>query len=368
MDEAWRRLAPGAAERDDATRFLTRLCLASLGRGDPESRAKMLAVVAARAAGRADDSDAELQLLAAAGVLQIEDGARFGRDAVAGIADLAAIGLRGDRSSDFAEFVVGAYLARARDEGDLARLRVMLVAGVFKAGLVPRDLRDLWAGAPNLRRAMAVEPSHRLGLLFGLWRTRAAKAWESVANATTVFDLARRLPRTAAGVLARYPDLLLYHRPEPAAEVLIGPVLVCARGVAVGDELAADPDAEVRLAGGGRELVFGRHRIAVARRLPEEFAETVRGWLGFRAEVLLPFLDGYLAPGSPEVARRVLGPFCRKCLARGVVSVVGRGAAGKKQNNHRHRNAETRPAPRQTQVLKQESFCLCLFLPLWLCG
>jgi hypothetical protein len=329
VDEAWKRLAPGAAERDDAARFLTRLCLATLGRGDPEARAKILAVVAARAAGRADDSDAELQLLAAAWVLQVEDAARFGRDGVAGVADLAAIGFRGERSTDFAEFVVGAYLLRDRDPGDLARLRVLLVAAAFEAGLVPRDLRDLWAAAPNLRRAMAVEPSHRLGLLFGLWRTRDAKAWKSVAEAHTVFDLARRLPRTAAGVLARFPDLMLYHRPEPVAEALVGPVLVCARGVVVGGELAADPDAEVRLAAGGRELVFGRHRIALPRKLPDDFADTVRAWLRFRAEGLLPFIDGYLAPGSAEVARRVLGPFCRKCKACGTVSAMGCGVVGR---------------------------------------
>jgi hypothetical protein len=329
IDVAWQRLAPEVAERDDAARFLTRLCLVSLGRGDPQTRAKTLIVLEARAGGRADESDAELQLLAAASVLQVEDAGRYGRDAVAGVADLASAGFRGEHPADFAEFVVAAYLARDRDPGDLARLGVLLTGAAFEAGLVPRDLRDLWRCAPNLKRVTGVEPAHRLGLLHGLWRTREATAWESVGEALTVFELARRVPRTAAGVLSRFPDLLLFHRPAPEVESLVGPVLVCARGVAVGGKLTADPDAEVRVVARGRELILGRHRVAVGGRLPAEFAGVVKQWLRFRADALVPFIDGYLAGGGGDAARRVMVPFCRKCLACGTVSVVGRGVVGR---------------------------------------
>ena len=329
VNAAWARLAPKFAERASAARFLMRLCLASFDRGDPEERARMLNAIAVRAAGKADEADAELQLLAAARVLQVEDVARYGRDVVAGIAELAADGFAGKLPADYAEFALGCYLTRNRDPGDLARLRVLLIGAAFEAGLVPPDLLDLWAGAPNLRRAMAVEPAHRLGLLSGLWRTRAAKAWESVAPADTVFDLARTSPPTAARVLARFPDLLLYHRPDPAVEDLVGPLMVCSRGVAVAGFLTADPDADVRLQANGRELIFGRHRVEVSRRLPAEYPELLTKWLHFRAEVLLPFIDGYLSPGSAEVSRRVLGPYCRRCLACGAVSAVASGAIGR---------------------------------------
>jgi hypothetical protein len=329
VNEAWERFAAPLAERDVAARFLTRLCLASLGRGDPERRVGTLATMVARALGRCADSDAELQLLAAARVLQIEDGARFGRDTVPGVADLAALGFRGEQPADFAEFVVACYLTRDRSEGDLARLRVLLLAAAFDAGLVPRDLLDLWAGGPHLKRVMSVEPTHRLGLLYGLWRTRTARAWERVAPAETVFDLTRNAPFTSARVLAKFPDLLLYHRPDGPAEDLIGPVMICGRGVAVAGRLAADPDADVRPDRGGRELVFGRHRVELRGKLPADFFGTLRGWLRFRAEVLVPFIDGYLAPGSAEVSRRVLGPFCRKCRACGAVSAVSCGAIGR---------------------------------------
>ena len=176
LDAAWEHLAPETAERDGAARFLTRLCLASPGRGDPELRIKTLAAISRRAAGRSDESDLELQLLAAASVLQVEDESCYGRDAAEGIADLAAMAFRGERSADFAEFVVGAYLARDRELGEIARLRILLIARAFDAGIVPRDLARLWEVAPMLTRILAIEPRHRLGLLCGLWRDAALAA------------------------------------------------------------------------------------------------------------------------------------------------------------------------------------------------
>jgi hypothetical protein len=330
LDCAWERIAPNLVEREKAARFLTRLCLSSLGAGNPELRSRVLTMIVARASGHLDDSDTELKLFAAACVLQIEDSVRFGRDVAAGIATLASTGFSSERSADFAEYVVAAFLMRERDDGELARLRILLLAAAFEAGLVPRDLLMLWAGAPNLKRAMAVEPTHRLGLLFGLWQAREAQAWHSVGHGNTVFELTRRFPRTASGVLARFPDLLLYHRPEREVEDLIGPVLVCARGVAVAGNLTADPDADVRLARGGRELIFGHHHIEVPTKLPADLPEMLRKWLQFRAEALVPFIDGYRMPGSKDIAKHVLGPFCRRCLRCGTVSVMGCGAIGRR--------------------------------------
>jgi hypothetical protein len=175
---------------------------------------------------------------------------------------------------------------------------------------------------------MAVEPTHRLGLLFGIWKTRKSKSWESVAKADTVFTLARNSPPTAAHLLAHYPDLLLVHRPDRDIEVLLGPVLICARGVSIDRVFTADPGAEVRLSSEGRELVFGRHRIDASRRLPGDLPALIRKWLHYRAEVLVPFIEESLASGSEEVVQRVLGPFCRRCLACGTISAVSAGAIG----------------------------------------
>jgi hypothetical protein len=56
--------------------------------------------------------------------------------------------------------------------------------------------------------------------------------------------------------------------------------------------------------------------------------QTLRRWLQFRVQALLPFLEGYLKPGSPEIARRVLGPYCRRCRACGTISSIARGRVG----------------------------------------
>src|SRR5262249_50920811 len=187
---------------------------------------------------------------------------------------------------------------------------VLLLAAAFDGELRPRDLIDLWGVAANLRRAMAIEPLHRLGLLYGLWAIRNTRRWERVAPAESVFDLCRG--GAGGRLLKQYPDLLLVYHPDPHTESDPGPVLVCGRGVVVGGVMAAAPDADVRVVKGvrsGYELIFGRHRLKLDRRPPDGFAEVIRDWLKFRATVLLPYIDGYLEPGSQEVARRVLGPF-----------------------------------------------------------
>jgi hypothetical protein len=328
VDAAWSRVASKLAERPNAARFLARLCLASFDRGEPETRAWILNAINRRASRKAEESDEELQLLASARVLQVDDMRRYGRDVTAGIAALAADGLTSALSADYAEFVVGSYLSHPREPRELGRLRVLLLGAAFEAGLAPRDLLHLWAGAPNLKRAMMVEPTHRLGLLYGLWRTREAKSWESVAPAITVFDLARTSPPTAERILAHFPDLMLYHRAAPEIEGLVGPVLICARGVSIEGHFVADPDADLRLANDGRRLIFGQHRIDAARRLPAELPALLRRWLRFRADVLVPFIEESLAAGSQEVANRVLGPFCRRCLACGAISAVSAGSIG----------------------------------------
>jgi hypothetical protein len=324
VDAAWAVLARRLIQKDRDLRFLTRLCRTSLGRGDPVERVGVLTRVVESAAKDAPDSEASLRLLAAAQVLQIEDG---GRDRLAAIAGLAADGFRGHWPVTFAEYVADAF--SPRDPTDPVRLRVLLIAAAFDGGLRPRDLIDLWAAAPALRRTMAVEPLHRLGLLYGLWALRHTKRWERVAPAETVFDLGR----TAAGgrLLKQYPDLLLAHYPDPDTESDLGPVLVCGRGVVVGGAMTSDPDADVRVmkaARGGYEVVFGRHRLKVERRPPDSFSDVLRGWLKFRATVLLPYIDGYLEPGAPEVTNRVLGPFRVRCERCGSESVVAVGKIG----------------------------------------
>lgn len=339
INAAWtvlaRRVLRKASGSAAVTRFLTRLCRTSFGRGDPVERAGVLGQIVDKAAAVSNDSVPDLELLAAASVLQVDDAARHGRDRVAGIAGVAAAGFRDERLFEFAEYVTSCFLDRkpGPEAGELGRLRTLLLAAAFDAGIKPRLLVDLWAVAPNLRRAMAVEPLHRLGLLYGLWSIRPSRQWERVAPADAVFDLCRVAPNISGRLLVAFPDLLLHHRPDPAVEEELGPVLVCCRGVVVGGMMASDPDSRIEVVkggmfGGGYELLYGPHRLRLSRRPPQDFVETVRAWLRFRATALLPYIDSYLTPASPAVVDRVLAPFSLRCRRCGVISAVAVGKVG----------------------------------------
>ena len=170
------------------------------------------------------------------------------------------------------------------------------------------------------------EPVARAGV-------KSAARSRGVAAADSVFELCKTAPNISGRVLADFPDLLLYHRPDAAIEADVGAVLVCARGVSVGGVVVADPDAVIEVVKGGRfgsafELVFGPHRVKLSRPLSDEFLDRLREWLRFRADVLLPYIDGYLEPAPPDLTRRVLGPYCRKCDSCGTLSAVAVGKIG----------------------------------------
>lgn len=323
VDAAWRKLAPRLLDRRAAARFLTRLCLTSVGRGDPMERADALNGLIARAR----DNPAERQLLAAAEALRVDDGARYGRDRAAGIAELVAPAFRGERPADFADAALGAYFRAPHDPAERGRLRVLLHAGAFAAGLTPRDLLDLCGAAPHVADAMRLPP-HHLALLYGVWVDGTRHPWARVGEARTVFDLTANAPTTAGRLLAHEPGLLLACDTPPEVEAEWGPVLITAGGVSLGGMTVLDPAAEVRGTGRGRELIFGRHVLRPGRAVPAEFAEELKAWLRFRAKVVAAYPERYLrgvAPASP----RLLAPFVARCPACGAECLPAVGAVGR---------------------------------------
>lgn len=319
IDAAWRKLAPRLTDLRNATRYLSRLCVTSVGRGDPLERANALQAVIARAR----ENPAEVQLLAAAQALQMADSGRFGRDHLAGIADLVGLAFRGQHPPPFAEYVLAVYAGVPRGAGERGRLCVLLHTAAFAAGRGPRDLLDLWTAAPHLADAMRV-PTHHLALLYGVWVHRTSRPWARIGDAQTVFELAETSPATAAKVLATAPGTLLVRDAHPGATADLGPVLVTTVGVSVGGVTTPDPAALVRLEADGRELVFAKHRLRLSRAVPAEFATELKAWLRFRAEDMASYPAVYLpAPARP--ASPLLAPFVARCPECGTacVPVVG---------------------------------------------
>jgi hypothetical protein len=324
VERAWSTLPPRLSVGPVRDRFLTRLCRVSAGVGDPEARAALLARI--RAEARTPG------LRAAVGFLQRDDAGRLGADRVAGVGELIAAGFRGDETLDYAEHAAELFLTRdpPPSAADRARLRVLALDAAFVAGYSPRALVELWAACPALRRLMAVVPLSRLGLQYAVWSWKENPPWDGLDGSGTVFELARVAPTLGGRLLAAHPDLLLYVRPPAPIEEALGWVLVCARGVVIGDRLVADPDAEVRAEtgafGGRATLVFGPHRLTLPKQPLRPFVLALQQLLRLRSD-LLPLLDTALAPGAVPPAASGLARRC-SCGARVLTAVgeVGRAA------------------------------------------
>ncbi len=323
IDAAWRKFARKLADRRDSARFLTRLCLTSVGRGDPFERANALNSIVARSR----EAPEECQLLAVALALQVDDGGRYGRDRGLAIAELVSAVFRGEQPPEFAEGVLAAYFQVPRDEGELARLRILLLEGAFASGLTAHDVLDLCSVSRNLGKAMQL-PTHHLASLYGVWVHRNARPWISVGESRSVFELAREAPTTATRLLTRSPDLLLVCETHPEVLAELGPVLVCASGVLVGEVILTDPAAEVSIEVDGRELTFGKHRLKFQRAIPFQFASELKAWMRFRAEVLAAYPAIYLRGDSP-LAAPLLSAFAVRCSACGTESLPAVGAVGR---------------------------------------
>jgi hypothetical protein len=322
IDAAWRKLAHPLADRRDAARFLARLCLTSMGHGDPLERANTLLRIIARAR----ENPAERQLLAAALTLQMDDSGRYGRDRAAGIAELVSLAFRGQQQSEFAEFVLAAYFHIPREASERARLRILLHAAAFSADLTPRNVIDLCDAAPHIADAMRLPP-HHLAMLYGVWVHRASRPWAAVGEARNVFGLSATERSTAGKLLTNESGLLLLCDTPRDVEAELGPVLITASGVSVGGVVTVDPAADVDIEG-GRELIFGKHTLKLSREIPVAFATELKSWLRFRAEVVAVYPAVYLKSES-RPSSRVLSPFVVSCPSCGTKCLPVVGAVGR---------------------------------------
>lgn len=292
VDHAWEFLE----SHETKNRFVTGLLCVSLKYGTPEVRESLLKKMRAHLQ-KPNTSVLDLQLLVE---LQFRDAIQSGQDPLLPLARLA-----GDCFEGLIPLsVLETTLLELRDENKLesrSRLRVLLIAQAFRAGLTPLDLRDLGRACPNLGEAMASEDIKGISRLYVLHEMRNTRPWMHIGSAATVFDLAR-YPALVGEFLAEHPNLLLVQfgtdlwkeEGEPST------LLICEDGIifnqqTIGRETILRLRQRSILRGGGYELYIDE-QIYRFKNSPLRLKERLEFWRDF--------LFGKLRPASRHVERR----------------------------------------------------------------
>jgi predicted RNA-binding Zn-ribbon protein involved in translation (DUF1610 family) len=292
-DIIWVEAVPTVGRTPAAVRFLTRVCRASIGVGDPVERAATLFELSQHAAVLAPKSAGYLQLLAAVRVLEVFDIARLGRDKVLALLGVMEPFLRGELSPAYAEAVAEIVLEDGvLAPGDAERLGVLVLGAAFESELQPADLATIGRFCPWFRQLiLGAQPTH-LTQLAAVWRGRHSQPWSAVGDAVSVFELARESPAAARRLLADFPDLLLRIEASGATN---DPVLLTVEGVR-----------------------------SFSGRTPARSAN----WLRYRTEKLLPVAESLGQKSSGKRVAEMLAPLAVTCPLCGAQSVLRTGRIG----------------------------------------
>jgi len=315
VDHAWTILVPRMLQygvrRADAT-FLAGLAQASRGRGHWQARDEQLA----RVADELRRDEVGIAYLTPVSVLRIEDAAQAGADELMRIANEVGESFSGTLPLDHAEGLVKELRGDPTRRTRRARLRVLLLARAFAAGLEPEDLRMIGQVCPNLGAGYASEDRDGLARLRLLWLYRPRRLWQRIGSATTVFDLAR-YPKLAENYLKQRPDLLLFQAsggPEETA-----PILICEEGVVYRDAIIDHPRTAIRVR--TRPAVRGGFELSIGERLfkvqddPTQLVRRLKGWTEFLFEEFLPRARQLIRRRSPHGERLLLqkATKCTEC-------------------------------------------------------
>ncbi|MCU0703289.1 MAG: hypothetical protein MUF18_04790, partial [Fimbriiglobus sp.] len=181
VDAAWREIVPSMKRNKANARWLTRLCRASVDRGTPEDRGRVLNDLVSDAADRFDTGTPFAHLFAAARLLQVSDGASLGRERTSALTEVFEPFFRGELSAEFAE--AAAEIANADDHVpgvEAARIGLRLTAAAFDAGFAPVDLLRVLRFLPHLRVLCGTPSAEVLKLRYVVWKWRESQPWSSV--------------------------------------------------------------------------------------------------------------------------------------------------------------------------------------------
>jgi len=316
VDHAWALLVPRMLQyqvkKADAG-FLSGLAEASRGRGNPEAREEQLR----RAADVLRRDRVGIPYVTPVSGLQIEDAVHAGADELIRIANEVGECFDGQLPFDHAEWLVRELRGDPANRTRRARLRVLILARAFAAGLEPEDLRLIGQLCPALGAAYASEDRDGIARLRLLWLYRPRRLWQRIGSATTVFDLAR-YPTLAENYLQQRPDLLLFQASGGSDEA--APILICEEGVVYRDTVITDLATAVRVKvkslvrGGGYELTVGDRAFRFEED-PTLLARRLKGWSEFLFEEFLPRARMLVRRRSPQGERLLLqkATTCTEC-------------------------------------------------------
>ena len=331
-DVAWGEIAANLPVNSSSLRFLTRLCLASPGRGTPGERAATVRRLIEWSAAKAEPNAATVQLLAAGQVLQTADGADVGKDKVNGLVKLFDAVWRGELPIDHGEYLAEiATNALQLPSGESSRLAILVLGSAFDNGLLPRDVLAIAKYLPWLNMVLGLPTPKRLQLACAVWRGKNSEPWASIGPAATLFDFAKKSPSASRKLLVACPDALLKLELPEAAQRTLGDVVLTPRGLVIGSMLLTDPEIAIDLGrsprGSGWILKLGREFINLDRKIPADLIPVFSAWLNYRVQKLLPQAEA-LTRSNPQKVRQLLAPLANTCPLCGTESIGRSGQVG----------------------------------------
>jgi hypothetical protein len=317
VDHAWTILVPRLlqrpARRADAA-FLAGLAVASRGRGDLEAREEQVE----KAITYLRRDPIGVPYVTPLSALTIADMGEEADDLPVIAAEIGA-SLDGALPLDHAESLVREVRGDPADRTRRVRLRVLMLARAFAAGLEAEDLRMIGQVCPALGAAYASEDRDGLARLRLLWLYRPRRLWQRIGSATAVFDLAR-YPKLAENYLKQRPDLLLFQASGGTDGA--APILVCEEGVVYRESVITGPNpvigvkARSLVRGGGYEMTID-DRVYKFRDDPTLLVRRLKAWSLFLFKEFLPRARLLTRRHSPQGDRLLLQkvtacPECRK--------------------------------------------------------
>jgi hypothetical protein len=262
--------------------------------------------------------------------LQIADALATGGDPVGVLADTVRPCFAGALTPAAADLLLTDDLFNGWTRGQRARLRVLLAARAFDAGLGVWDLHALGRAVPRLGHVLNVEDTDGLARLRMLWDLRPTRPWRLCGPAATVFELAA-YPMLGGQHLETAPDLLLF-QPLPAGGEPVY-LLACGRGLIVGGGLihswptAIDTRPLPTSKGGGFELRFGAHSVQVHGNA-DDIVRKLETWGRYFFEEFLPWIGNALTRSGDAPPDR-LGSLTINCPECSTPFLGRRGALGR---------------------------------------